>query len=411
MQRRESSVLMKQRFFLMAAACILFLCGTVSATFGDWPQWRGPERNGISAESGWDPAALTGGPRILWRTNVGLGYSGVAVKADRLYTMGNVRGRDSVICLDARTGTEIWSHSYPARSMQYPGPRATPTIDGDLVYTLSSDGQLLSLSADRGAVRWRRDIVTDFGAQPPNWGFAGSVVVEGNLLLVNAGPSGLALDKRNGEPAWTSGTGTGGYATPVLYTQNGKRYAAIFGKRAIYGVEAQTGRQAWSYPWVTGNDVNAADPLVFDDRVFISSNYGSGSALLDISGRQPKLLWRNASMNSHFSSFVMIDGCIYGNDGFAGRRSGVFRCLDAETGRETWSEDLGFGSLIAADGKLILLTEQGDLHIALATPTGYREIARARSILSSSCWTPPVLCDGRIYLRNHRGELVCLDMS
>jgi outer membrane protein assembly factor BamB len=411
MQRRESSVLMKQRYFLLALACIVFLCAAVSAAFGDWPQWRGPERNGISTETNWDPAALTRGPRILWRTNVGLGYSGVAVKGDRLYTMGSERGRDSVICMDTRTGREIWSYSYPARSMQYPGPRATPTIDGNFLYTMSSDGQLFCLSADRGAVRWSRNIVEDFGARPPNWGFAGSVVVEEDLLLLNAGPSGLALDKRNGKLAWASGAGTGGYATAVLYTQNGMRYAAIFGRRAIYGVEARTGKEAWSYPWVTGNDVNAADPLVFDDRVFISSDYGSGSALLDISGRQPKLLWRNGNMNSHFSSFVLIDGHIYGNDGFAGRRNGVFRCLDAETGREMWSQSLGFGSLIAADGKLILLTEQGDLHIALATPSGYREIARARSILSSSCWTPPVLCDGSIYLRNHRGELVCLDMS
>ena len=404
-------MLIHQRFVLIAVACILFLSVSVAGTFGDWPQWRGPDRNGISEESGWDPAALVEDPRILWRTNVGLGYSGVAVKADRLYTMGNVRGQDSVVCLDARTGREIWSYSYPARSMQYPGPRATPTIDGDAVYTLSSDGQLFCLTADRGRVRWQKNIVAEFGARLPNWGFAGSVVVEGDLLLVNAGVAGMALDKRNGKLAWTGGAGIGGYATPVLYTQNGNRYAAIFARKAIYGVEVQTGRQAWSYPWVTGNDVNAADPLVFEDRVFISSDYGAGSALLDISERQPRLLWRNGSMNSHFSSFVLIDGYIYGNDGFAGRRSGVFRCLDGATGQEMWSESLGFGSLIAADGKLILLTEQGDLHIAWASPSAYREISRARSMLSSSCWTPPVLCDGRIYLRNHRGELVCLDMS
>jgi outer membrane protein assembly factor BamB len=342
---------------------------------------------------------------------VGLGYSGVAVAGDRLYTMGNVRGQDIVTCLNTRTGGEIWSHAYPARSMQYPGPRATPTIDGDTVYTLSSDGQLLCLSADRGAVLWRRDIAADFGARPPNWGFAGSLVVEGDLLLLNAGPAGMALYKQSGKLAWSSGAGTGGYATPVLYTRNGKRCAAIFGRRAVYGVEVRTGREIWSYPWVTGNDVNAADPLVFDDRVFISSNYGAGSALIDFSGRKPRLLWKNSTMNSHFSSFVLIDGYIYGNDGFAGRRSGVFRCLDAETGREMWSESLGFGSLIAADGKLILLTEYGTLHIAEADPSRYREISRASSILSSSCWTPPVLCDGRIYLRNHRGELVCVDVS
>ena len=403
--------MMKHRFVPVTLVFAVLILLTAPDAFADWPRWRGPRADGISVESDWDPAALTEGPRVLWRTNVGLGYSGVAVRADRLYTMGNTKGQDSVTCLDAGTGRQIWSYSYRARSMQYPGPRATPTIDGTLLYTLSSDGQLICLTADRGAVQWRRNIVADFGARPPNWGFAGSVVVEGDLVLVNAGPAGLALDKRSGKLAWSSGAGTGGYATPVLYTRNGKRYAAIFGRRALYGVDALTGMQTWSYPWVTDNDVNAADPLVFDDRVFISSNYGAGSALIDLSGRQPKLLWKNPSMNSHFSSFVLIDGYIYGNDGFAGRRNGVFRCLDAGTGREIWSESLGFGSLIAADGKLILLTERGDLYIAEATPSGYREISRGRSILSSSCWTPPVLCDGRIYLRNHRGELVCLDVS
>ena len=284
-------------------------------------------------------------------------------------------------------------------------------MDGNLLYTLSSKGQLICLSADRGKVQWQRNIAADFGARPPNWGFACSPVIEGELLLLNAGVSGLALYKQTGKAAWTSGSGTGAYATPVVYDLEGKRCAAIFGRRAIYGVEVQTGKQAWSYPWATYNGINAADPLVFGSRVFISSNYGAGSALLDISGSQPRLVWRNRSMNSHFSSFLLIDGYIYGNDGFAGRRNGVFRCLDAETGREMWSEDLGFGSLIAADGKLILLTEQGDLYIAKATPSSYQEISRARSILPSNCWTPPVLCNGRIYLRNHRGDLVCVDAS
>ena len=403
---------MRNRYFVLMTT-VLFVLSFVIITgaFGDWAQWRGPERNGISTETNWNPEALAKGPNMLWNEKVGLGYSSVAVNGRLLYTMGNDRGQDTVYCLDARTGREVWKYSYPSRSMQYPGPRATPTVDGNLLYTLSSDGQLICFSADSGKKQWRRNIATDFGARPPNWGFACSPVIEGELLLLNAGISGLALYKQTGKAAWASGPGTGGYATPVLYDLEGKRCAAVFGRRAIYGVEVQTGKQAWSYPWTTDNDVNAADPLVFGSRVFISSNYGAGSALLDISGRQPRLVWRNRSMNSHFSSFLLIDGYIYGNDGFAGRRNGVFRCLDAETGRTMWSESLGFGSLIAADGKLILLTEQGDLYIARATSSSYREISQARSILSSSCWTPPVLCNGMIYLRNHRGDLVCVDVS
>jgi outer membrane protein assembly factor BamB len=405
-----------QRTYRRICIVILFFFLIIPTAFGDWPQWRGPRADGISAETNWNPKALSRKPRVLWKASVGLGYSSVAVKGNLLYTMGNVDGQDIVYCLDTRKGREVWSYSYPSRSRQYPGPRATPTIDGNNLYTLSSEGILLCLTADRGKLLWQSNITADrsasgFSARPPGWGFACSPVVEGELLLLNAGPSGLALYKRTGKLAWSSGPGRGGYATPVVYQRDGKRYAAIFSKNAIIGVEVEGGKQVWSYPWYTDNDVNAADPLVFGNRVFISSNYGSGSAMLDISGKEPRLLWRNRRMNSHFSSFLLIDGYIYGNDGFAGRRNGVFRCLDAETGRTVWSADLGFGSLIAADGKLILLTEQGNLHIAEASSESYQEITQARSLISSSCWSPPVLCDGKIYVRNHRGDLVCIDVS
>jgi len=397
-------------FFQVIILLVLFHFITLEA-FSDWSRWRGPEGNGISTETEWNPEALSKGPRIVWKANVGIGYSCIAIKGSSLYTMGNRKGQDVVYCLDAMTGRMAWKYSYPCAPGQHPGPRATPTVDGSVVYTLSKEGHLFCFSADKGKVRWQRNIVQDFNVQPPTWGFAGSPVIEGELLILNAGVSGLALNKRTGERAWVSKPGIGGYATPVIYDYKGNRYAAIFGQKAIYGVAVETGRKAWSYPWITSYDANAADPLVHDNRVFISSNYGSGCALLDINGRKPKLIWKNKNINSHFSSFILIDGYIYGNDGFAGSSRGVFRCVDIETGKEMWGKGLGFGSLIAADNKLILLNEKGNLFIAKATPSSYQEISSAPAVLSRTCWTPPVLCEGMIYCRNHRGDLVCIDVG
>lgn len=379
--------------------------------FSDWARWRGPEANGISTETEWNPEALSKGPRIVWKANVGIGYSCVAIKGSSLYTMGNRKGQDVVYCLDAMTGRIVWKYSYPCAPGQYHGPYVTPTVDGSVVYTLSKQGHLFCFSADKGKVLWQRNIVQDFNVRSPSWGFSGSPVVEGELLILNAGVSGLALNKRTGNKVWISKPGVGGYATPVIYDYKGNRYAAIFAQRAIYGVDVKTGKEAWSYPWITRNNVNAADPVVFENKVFISSNYGAGCALLDISDHKPKLIWKNYKINSHFSAFILIDGYIYGNDGVAGSNRGVFRCLDIETGKEMWKKDLGFGSLIAADGKLILFNEKGNLFIVKATPSSYQEISSAQGVLSRTCWTPPVLCEGMIYCRNNRGDLVCIDVG
>jgi outer membrane protein assembly factor BamB len=276
---------------------------------------------------------------------------------------------------------------------------------------LSQEGHLFCFNAENGKVKWQKNITREFGVSPPNWGFAGSPVIEGDLLILNAGVSGLALDKRTGQKVWLSKSGVGGYATPVVYRLDGTQYVAIFGRRALYGVELASGKQLWSFPWVTGHDVNAADPLVHGNRIFISSNYGVGCALIEIQEKGPKLVWKNDKMNSHFSSFIYLDGYIYGNDGTASYRRGTFRCLEFETGKEMWGENLGFGSLIATRDTLILFNDRGNLFIAEATPASYREISRAESVLGSTCWTPPVLCRGRIYLRNSRGDLVCIDVS
>jgi len=278
------------------------------------------------------------------------------------------------------------------------------------VYTLSQEGHLFALDAATGKVRWQKHLVDDLGIRPPGWNFAGSVVVSGDRLVLNAGTSGLALDRLTGEVIWQSARGPGGYATPVLATIAGRLQAVIFGERAAYGVDVADGSVRWSFDWVTGSDVNAADPVVFGDRVFVASAYNRGCALWDVSGARPQVVWRNNAFETHFSSFVTWDGYLYGIDGDARvPNAGVLRCLETRTGKTAWSEQLGFGSLIATREHLVVLNSTGTIFVAEATSAGYRELARG-SLPRNQYWTPPALAGGMLFVRNLTGDLFAIDV-
>lgn len=374
----------------------------------DWPSWRGPDRNGISREKEWDPKTIAPEPNFAWKINVGNGYSAVAIRGNYLYTMGNDKRKDTVWCLDVKTGKEVWSYTYPCTYGQYPGPRATPLIDGDNLYTLSEQGDLFCFNAKTGKIIWEQNIVKEYKAILPTWNLAGSPVIEGNTLYINACTYGIALDKRTGKKIWASPPGKSGYASPVLATINKVDSLLIFGEKALYGVNKESGKMLWQYKWVTNYDVNAADPVVWGNKIFISSNYGVGCALISIDKNKPTEIWKNKTIKSHFSSFILFDGYIYANDGSPGR--GNFKCIELASGKEMWSEKLGFGSLMATEDYLILLTERGSLHIARVNPKKYEEVAQSK-VISGTCWTPPVLAQGRIYCRNHKGDIVSIDVD
>jgi outer membrane protein assembly factor BamB len=342
---------------------------------------------------------------------VGQGYASMAISDGLLYTLGNSGGEDTVFCLDAADGKVVWKYTYPARLGQYPGPRATPLVDEGRVYSLSREGHLYCFDAATGEVIWMRHIQNDFALFSPEWGFAGSPVAVADLLLLNAGVSGLALRKSDGEVVWSSPSMTiGGYSTPVLFDYEGSRYTAIFSQRALVVVEVQTGKVLGSYPWITRFDVNAVDPLVIENRIFISSGYGKGSVMLELQGNKLQPLWQNRSVASQVSSHIYIDGYIYGHDSDASMSSGNLVCVDAETGESKWAERMGMLSVIAIGGRLVILDSRGVLHVAEATSEGYREIAQAK-VLGRTTWTPPAFADGRIYVRNTMGDLVCIDVS
>ena len=377
----------------------------------DWPNWRGPDHNGISTETGWLREWPAAGPKVLWKAPLGTGFSSFAVVDGRVFTMGNADDEESVICLDEKAGTELWRHTYPepiAPKLYEGGPNATPTVDGSRVFTLSRSGKLFCLDAKSGTVNWSKDLVEEFGIEVPkrnHWGLSGSPLVQGDLVIVNAGRAGMAFEKSSGKLVWETGKDAAAYATPVPMTLGDRKVILVFAAKELVALDPATGRQLWSYPWETNYDVNAADPIVDGSRIFISSGYNHGAALLDAAGGEPRLVWENKNMRSQLSGGVLWEGHVYGID------DKQLRCLDVETGESRWTEkSSGKGSVIIADGMLIVLSEKGELMIAKASPDGFNPTARAQ-VLGGKCWTVPVLANGRIYARNATGGMVCLDVG
>lgn len=397
------------------ALALCLLAGTALAAPADWPQLRGPNRDGVSRETGLLKSWPGAGPKVLWRVPLGEGYSHLAVSKGRLFTLYGAGVNDFAGAYDAATGKLLWRVPLGPKYTdgQGNGPRSTPTVDGDMVYTLTATGRLSALNAADGKKVWEHDLRAKFGAEPPQWGISTSPLVEGNLLLVDVGGSGgkslVAFDKKTGKAVWTSQSEAAGYSAPIAITVGGVRQVIFFTGRAVLAVAPKDGRLLWRVPWKTDWDVNAATPIfVAPDKLYVSSGYDTGAALLKISVVEGRVgaeeVWQNRKMKNTFSSSVLHNGHIYGFD------KAVLKCIVAATGEEKWKESgFGHGSLILADGQLVVLTERGKLLLVEATPAAYREKGSSQ-ILSGKCWTAPTLANGRLYLRNEE-ELLALDWT
>lgn len=381
------------------------------AAASDWPNYRGPDYNGFTKETDWKSNWGDTGPKVLWKKSLGMGFSSMVVVDGRVYAMGNRnKDEDVVYCLDAATGNEIWTHSYPCplEPKYYEGGTlSTPTVDGDRVYTLSKMGSLFCLNTANGKVIWHKELNKDMGYELPMWHFSSSALVVGDMIVLNIGDAGLALNKHTGSVVWSNGKEKCGYATPVPFEINGQRGLAIFGKNSIIAVSPKDGKKLWEYPWVTKHDVNAADPIIFGNYVFITSGYNRGCTLLEIDDGKATKVWESRVMRTQINCCVRYGGFLYGFD------ESTFKCINLMDGTEKWTErSLGKGSLMmSADGRMIIMSDKGELVIARANPQQFKPLARAQVLPKKKSWTTPVLANGKIYARNAFGDMVCVEVG
>lgn len=382
----------------------------------DWPVWRGPDRDGFSRETSWSSDWDVSGPKVLWKGAVGVGFSSMVVADGRLFTVGWQGEQDRVVALDAATGRELWSHAYGEKlgnKMYEGGPNATPLVSGGRVFTVSKSGRVLCLEAGTGKVAWETVLADRVGAKVSDWGVSGSpVLVDPKTLLIAYGPAGVALEAGTGQVLWHSGKGKDmTFATPVMGTFDGRPLALFFMSEALVAVEPGSGKVAWKSAFGQGYRTHCSDPLVIGDQVFISSG-DDGGELLKVGPKGPTRVWKNKNLSTFTGTAVLKDGMLYGHE-TAGYKSGnqELRCVDLATGEVKWGEKgFGQGSIIGAGDRLIVLGEKGELSVVRANPSRFELLARSQ-VIGGKCWTAPVLANGRIYVRNAKGDLVCLDVS
>ena len=397
---------------LTMTACLLTLAPILAGA--DWPQWRGPNQDGISEETGLAESWPENGPEVLWRLPIKGGFSSISVADGIAYTMAGTEEGEFVVAIDAEKGSEVWKTRIGDLFVDEEygsGPRATPTVDGDRVYAFGGTGALACLDAKSGELQWGFNVVEKFETENAEYGASASTVIVGDKLIVVAGKSDgkslVCLDKKSGETIWTALDDKAGYATPLLTQVGDVALLAVFTAEGLVGIGLEDGKEFWRHPWETTMDQHTATPIEHDGKVFISTRNSTGSALfqmsLDDGTPKAELVWESRNMKNYLSTCVLLDGHLYG---FNATR---LTCMDFETGDSNWRES-GFnkGSLIAADGRLIILGERGNLALAEASPEEYREISKFQ-LFDSITWIVPTLANGRLYVRGE-AEVVCLDL-
>ncbi|MFP6598756.1 MAG: PQQ-binding-like beta-propeller repeat protein [Candidatus Hydrogenedentota bacterium] len=387
----------------------------------DWPKFLGPNSNATSQELGILTEWPREGPPILWSRPIGESYGAPVISKGRLVLFHRIGDHEVIECVDALNGSRVhWQHGYPTdyvdRYGYNGGPRSSPTIDGDRVYTFGAQGVLTCLDFETGKLLWQRQVNEEFEVPPGFFGVGSAPVIEDDLILLNVGgPDGagvIALDKSSGKTVWTASDDEASYSTPIVATVRGERLAIFHTADGLLVLEAKTGKLRYRYPFRSRirESAIAATPILIDDTVFLSATYKIGAVTLQLAPDGLKEVWKDPeAMQNHWAISVFKDGYLYGMDGR--HESGAnFRCIDFATGKVIWSTraKIGRASFIMADGHLIALGERGHLVLIEVSPERYIEKERVQ-ILNYPAWTPPVLAQGRLYLRNER-QLICLDL-
>lgn len=349
---------------------------------------------------------------MAWKAQVGLGFSSVVVADGRAYTMGHAEEQDRVFCFDAASGREVWRHSFAAElGDKYfeGGTTGTPTVAGGRLYVLNRWGEAFCLGAADGKVVWHRNVEADTKSAVPDWGFTGAPLVLDGTVYLNVGDGGLALDAATGAVAWKSSTKSAGYSTPYPHGAGDKQVLILGTAQSYVAVRPKDGTEVWRVKWLTQYGVNAADPVIDGDRMFVSTGYGKGAALFRMGGGEPETLWKSKALRTQMNPAVLHGGFLYGVDGDTTEKASL-KCIEFATGTEKWSQaGFGSGGVIVVDGKLVGVNGTGELVVAPAVPDGFKPVARAQ-VVGGKTWTAPVLANGRVYVRNSKGDLVVVDV-
>jgi outer membrane protein assembly factor BamB len=389
--------------------CLLSLAMGLRAA--DWPQWRGPNRDGTTPDTDWPHEWPGGEPRVAWKTELGAGLSTVVVADGLAYGMGNRAGSNTVWCLDAATGAVRWRYDYaePLMDWQFEGgPCSTPLVAGGRVYAAGRSGRVHCLDAATGRMAWEANLKALTGLKPGNWGLNGSPVLHDGRLVLNFGTAGMALNPADGSRIWLSGPADNAYTSPVTGRLGGRDVLFVAASELLAVVEPGDGRISWSEKFHVG--FKAGDPVPVAGGVFFSSIESGGVFVAMPDSGEPKVAWASKRLGSVTGTPVPVGGHLYGvlgaNDG-----KGALTCLETATGKVLWSKPgFGWGSLLAAGDRLVVLSEKGEASVVRASPRACEVLARFQ-VIGGKCWAAPTLADRRLFVRNARGNLVVLDLA
>jgi outer membrane protein assembly factor BamB len=407
---------------MIRKSLLFILAGLLSATTlysnsdksSDWPQFRGSLRNGSAATGGQSLSWPEGGPAMVWKKEIGSGFSEIILSDGKLFTMfaektDSLSGWEYLASYDAGTGEEIWRTRIDSVFIDVDnwgdGPRSTPAAGQDLIFCFSGFGKLVALSREDGAIRWTVDFIEQFGSTLPRWGFSTSPLLVGDLVLMEVGGTGerafAAFRQENGQLVWARAKGDAMYTSPIAAEINGKVQIIHPNARNLYSFDVK-GDTLWVHTMPIGNPM--ASPLFIPpNKVFVSANNGSGSLLLEVAGNTTEEIFQSAAMKNDWSSSVYLDGYIYGFN------LASLQCISAADGQRKWGRrGLGKGSLILVGDKLIVLSDTGVLAMVEATPEGFVELGSVQAIEGRS-WTAPSYAGGRVYVRNHT-EMACFEL-
>ena len=381
-----------------------------------WTDYRGPNRDGRYEEAKVLTSWPSGGLQEVWRQPVGGGYASFVVADGIAFTIEQRRQKEVVAAYNMQTGRELWTNEWDAdfrESMGGDGPRATPTWHEGRIYALGATGELRSLDAKTGKAAWSRNILKDNGAQNLEWGMSGSpLIVDDKVIVLPGGTSGksvAAYNRHTGQPVWQALNDKQAYVSPMLAELAGKRHVVVVTSSRVVGLEAGNGSLVWEYPWNTSMGINCSQPIVVsDNRLFISSGYGKGAAVIELTrsgdGLSARTVWENTAIKNKFNSSVLHEGHIYGLD------EGILTCVDVQTGARKWKGGrYGYGQLLLASGHLIVLSDTGELALVKATPDQHTEVAKF-SALEGKTWNYPALAGGRLLVRNAT-HMACYNLS